>query len=454
MKAILLAAGVGKRMGPNAGPKCLLKIGGRSLLEITMNSLRSVGVRDLVLVVGFRKGEVAAHAQAHAREMRLTVLENPRYQEGAILSLWTARSNFDDDLLIMDADVLCPQAFFERLISSPHANCILVDPSSVNTGEEQMVLGKGSRVLFITKNPSDQLRKQMTFFGESVGFLKLDKNAAAELGRLLESRVSAGVVNIEHEQVYPDLFEKVEVGFETADGLPWIEIDTPADLDRAIRMSSSNLLCLNRRISRWFLPLIMKLLVTPNQWTTLSLGLGLASVASIARGGYGNGLMGAVLFQLFYLVDNWDGEVARAKGLSSTWGGWFDVGVDAVVQISLGLGLAVGLRKDGAPDWVMNVGWLATLGLFLDFLVTGWAKVLGFGPGVLGDSARGRGVSSDSRIKGWIRANWTNENFSLVVAAALILNGKLFFLCLLAAGVHLYWLQFLWKERLRLLYFK
>jgi len=220
-------------MFPRTGPKCLCTVGGRSLLQIILETLRAVGVGHLVLVVGFRAGEVEAHAKAHAGSMPLTIYQNPRYREGAILSLWTARESFDDDLLIMDADVLCPQAGFERLIRSPHRNCLLVDGEAADTGEEQIVLGKDERVLHIAKRPSPELRSSMSPFGESVGFLKLSQEAARILRGLLEAKVQAGIVGIEHEQVYPELFERVQVGFEKINHLPWIEIDTPEDLERA-----------------------------------------------------------------------------------------------------------------------------------------------------------------------------------------------------------------------------
>ena len=51
----------------------------------------------------------------------------------------------------------------------------------------------------------------------------------------LEIRVAAGHTDIEHEEVYPELLEGVEVGFERVDGMPWTEIDFPADVARAER---------------------------------------------------------------------------------------------------------------------------------------------------------------------------------------------------------------------------
>lgn len=447
MTAILLAAGVGKRMGPGAPPKCLLRVGGRTLLKRTIEALRAAGVRRLVLVVGYEAQAVTAEAKAHAQDFVLTVLTNPRYQEGAILSLWAAREAFTDDLLIMDADVLCPSAFLELLVSSPHENCLLVDGLAQDTGEEQIVLGKDGRVLEITKRPSEPLKRELAVFGESVGFLKLSRPAAARLRDLIEHRVQAGQVTIEHEQVYPELFQTIPVGFERVDGRPWIELDTPEDVRRAeqeVYPRFDPLPCVNRLMAHWFLPWVLRLPLTPNQWTAISFGLGLVSLACFTDGRYLTGVLAALLFEAFYLADNWDGEVARARGLSSKWGGWFDLAVDTIIQSALPLALAIGLARQGMAPWVLGAGWIAAVGLLLDFLMSWWAKLRGFGTAVYGDPSR-------DRLQGGWRVNLTHENFSLLVATILLLDWRLPFLMALAAGSHLFWIRYLWVERARLL---
>lgn len=441
-------------MGPDAIPKCLLRVGGETLLRRTLEDLRSAGVGDVVVVLGFQKEAVAEEARRVAGPMRLHLLENPRYREGAILSLWTARSFLDQGVLIMDADVLCPPAALERMIRSPHANCFLVDNTAQETGEEQMVFGRGDRAFHIAKRAPEEIRREMSLFGESVGFLKLSSGAARQLRALLEQKVAAGVVDIEHEQVYPELLRQEIVGCERMRGLPWTEIDTPEDLRRAQeevlpRMHPPQ--CLNRQIAGWFLPWVLRLPLSPNQWTGVSFLLGLASVFFIAMGGYGDGVRGALLFQLFYLADDWDGAVARARGQSSFWGGWLDVSVDAVVQTALAVALTAGLLRQGAPGWVGLLGAVATAGMVLDFVVTLWAKGRGLGPGVFGDPSRdaGQGPRSSpgagpaSRLPGWLRRNLSHENFSLVLVAALLLGQPLPLLALMAVGCHVYWFHFL-----------
>jgi choline kinase len=233
MTAVILAAGVGRRLhGASCGrPKCLIEIGGTSLLRRLLESLAACGVTEAVVVTGFGHAEVREALARPPAGMAVRLLYNARYEEGAILSLATARPVLDGAVLVMDADVLCPTAMIRRLVASPHANCFLLDASSPNTGEEQMLLVRDGRVLDIVRGgaPGFELA------GESVGFLKLEAAAARLLRGLLDRRIAAGDTGIEHEEVYPDLLARVAVGFERVDGMPWTEIDFPEDVTRAER---------------------------------------------------------------------------------------------------------------------------------------------------------------------------------------------------------------------------
>jgi len=233
MTAIILAAGVGKRLLAASGgrPKCLVEIGGKSLLARLIESLVAVDVCDVVVVTGFGDAAVRAAIGIGPDGVRLRWAFNPRFREGAILSLWTARDALDGPALVMDADVLCPTAMLARLVRSPHESCFLLDASVENTGEEQMLLVRDGWVRSIVRGgaPGYELS------GESVGFLKLSAPGAQRLRALLDARVAAGHTGIEHEEVYAELLAAVQVGYERIDGMPWTEVDFPEDVVRAER---------------------------------------------------------------------------------------------------------------------------------------------------------------------------------------------------------------------------
>src|SRR5262245_55973688 len=210
MTATILAAGVGKRLaGAAAGrPKCLVDIGGRPLLARLLDAVAGAGVRDVIVVTGFGADDVQRTIGTGPAGVSLRYLYNPRFREGAILSLHTAREALSGDVLVMDADVLCSAALVRRLVDSPHANCFLMDAASPNTGEEQMLLVRDGLVRNIVRGgaPGYELA------GESIGFLKLSAAAARLLGELLDGRVAAGDTGVEREEVYAALLGRGDEG--------------------------------------------------------------------------------------------------------------------------------------------------------------------------------------------------------------------------------------------------
>lgn len=233
MRAIILAAGVGKRLQTitDHRPKCLIQVSGKTLLERTLTALSAVGVTEAVIVIGYRGDMLVEEIGERCGAVAVRYIRNEQYEKGAILSLWSARNEFDTDLLIMDADVLFPVRLLQRLVQSRHTNCFLLDASSENTGEEQMLLTRAGRVLTIIRGGAGDY----DLVGESVGFLKVARDAAPLLCSILDDYVAQGRDTIEHEEAYPVFLAQHHVGFERVDDLPWTEIDFPHDLEHAER---------------------------------------------------------------------------------------------------------------------------------------------------------------------------------------------------------------------------
>lgn len=247
MKAILLAAGIGKRLHPftKHSPKCLLEIGGISLLQYSLSALQTAGISEVVIVVGHRKERIYQCLAGRRGGPSIQFVENPDYHLGSVLSLWTAHPYFSEDLLIMDADVLFPGFFLSRLMHSPHANAMLLDESSKSLGEEQMVLVRDGRVVNSTKHPSPPY----DLIGEGIGFFKLSHEATPIFKKVLEQFVQT-FPEIEYEETFATLFQSVMVGYETVGGFPWIEIDFPEDISRAEQAILPQIKTLEAEISK------------------------------------------------------------------------------------------------------------------------------------------------------------------------------------------------------------
>lgn len=147
-------------------------------------------------------------------------------------------------------------------------------------------------------------------------------------------------------------------------------------------MSAEKDFRLNRVFSSTLTPWLLRLPVTPNQITSASLALGIAAGVLFSRGTYGWSLAAAACYELGSILDNCDGDVARAKNLGSEFGAWFDIAADIACDIALFAGLAIGVRRwwPGAPAMPFLAACL--FGSAMHFTLVIVEKLRGFGPAV------------------------------------------------------------------------
>lgn len=116
MKAIILAAGRGSRMGGATAerPKCLVELNGRPLLDWQLHALRGAGIRDIAIVRGWRADLLAGRG--------LTAFDNPRWQStNMVMSLACAAQWLETDRCIVSySDIFYPTAAVRTLVDAPH----------------------------------------------------------------------------------------------------------------------------------------------------------------------------------------------------------------------------------------------------------------------------------------------------------------------------------------------
>jgi choline kinase len=232
VKAVILAAGVARRLAPltDRTHKCLLPVGDRPLLMRMLAALAAVGVEETVLVVGHAADQVRAVAGAALGGMRIRHVENPDYTRGSALSLYAARAHLREPVLVMDADVLFPREFLRRLIDAPAPSAFLVDRGFQDTGEEVKYYTRGDRVIALGKKT---VPESWEMVGEGVGFFKCGAEAGPQLVRLLDQVIRQGDGLNEYEDALHLLVGMHHVGWVDITGLPWTEIDFAEDLRRA-----------------------------------------------------------------------------------------------------------------------------------------------------------------------------------------------------------------------------
>ncbi len=235
--AVILAAGVGRRLNGSAGPmpKALLPFGGRSLLSRHIAALRGAGVAGITVVIGFEADQVRA---AIGAEPGVRLVLNPDYREGSVVSLWAARDALlaGRPLILMDADVLYDSRLMARLVGSAHPNALLLD-RGIEPGDEPVKLCiQGNRIVDFHKRP----QAPHDWHGESVGFFRFTPETAADLAHRAAAYVGDGRRTMEYEEPIRDMIQadSAQFGFEDITGLPWTEIDFPEDVAKAERLLS------------------------------------------------------------------------------------------------------------------------------------------------------------------------------------------------------------------------
>lgn len=238
MRAIILAAGLGLRLQMPAGeqhPKCLLRFQGITLLERHLRALRSAGVTEVVLALGFEPQQVRAELARIEWQPAPEIVLNPRYELGSVLTVHTVANALTrgGDVLLMDADVLYDEAILRALTAGASANRVLLD-RDFEAGDEPVKLCLKNGVPI-------ELRKQLAVgldydtIGESVGFFRFREDTARRLAQIVAQYVDDGRSNMPHEEAVRDLLLESGNRFEVADvtGIPWVEIDFPNDVKRA-----------------------------------------------------------------------------------------------------------------------------------------------------------------------------------------------------------------------------
>ncbi len=236
MKAILLAAGVGRRLRPYTEdrPKCLLPLNGKTLLDRHLDALAACGVHDVIIVLGHCGAQIRAAVAQRPDAARVQFLENTRYTDGAILSFNTAIDHIDDHAdgaILMDADVLYPKELMRRLVQSPGTSFV-VDETSLETGEEMTVGIKDGKVRTIDRfvGPGWDLK------GETVGFTKFAAEDAPVLKKHMVDCIAEGLIKSEYEVVMIRALATNPGGYTLVGDLPWTEIDFDSDVENAKAM--------------------------------------------------------------------------------------------------------------------------------------------------------------------------------------------------------------------------
>lgn len=186
MKAIILAAGTASRLRPLTlhTPKCLLKVGERTLLQRSMDALIQNGIREFVIVTGYLHEQIEDFVrQTYGESIQVCFIHNKDYETtNNIYSLWLARPEAEgQEVLLLDSDLLYDAKIIERVLADKHENVLTLIRHELGEEEMKVMMGADGAITEISKTCNPALAA-----GESLGIERMGKAYTTALYRELE----------------------------------------------------------------------------------------------------------------------------------------------------------------------------------------------------------------------------------------------------------------------------
>lgn len=229
-----------KRMRPltDEQPKCLLKVGEKTLLERTIDAMINAGIYEFVVVTGYRDEMIREFIEANYLttkvvydQLHFMFVPNADYaHNNNIYSLWLAGKKVrGQEFLLMDSDILCdPETI--RLMASQDGSALALNRHELGEEEMKVVVDNDGHITAISK--TCPIEKAL---GESVGIEKVSAEYSEALFRELDQMIEQeGLIDVFYEQAFERLIPQGHT-FRVVDttDLFSYELDTPEDYKRA-----------------------------------------------------------------------------------------------------------------------------------------------------------------------------------------------------------------------------
>jgi choline kinase len=234
---VILAAGTGTRLQPltNSSPKCLLEVGGRSILDRLLHALGAAGLPRAIVVTGHLSGRIGAYLAGARLGIDVVTVDNPAYAAtNNAVSLAAARSAIGDrDFVLCDGDVVFSVNPFPALLASPDACVVAIDAAAPFNAEAMKVaLAADGRVKTLSKGLTEAESA-----GESLGIQRIGGDALPRLWDALDATIARDAVHAYYEDAFQQLLDRgLGMGVSRIAAGTCIEIDDAADLAAARRM--------------------------------------------------------------------------------------------------------------------------------------------------------------------------------------------------------------------------
>lgn len=253
MQAVILAAGMGKRLGEltKNNTKCMVKINGISLINRLLEQLSKLSLNKIIIVIGYEGEKLKNYLGYSYKTIEIEYIENPIYNKtNNIYSLYLAKEKLlEDDTILIESDLIFEDSIFTLLEQSSYPNVAVVAKyESWMDGTMVRIDNENNIINFIPKKAFRY--EDIALYYKTINIYKFSKEFARnQYIPFLEAYIHALGNNEYYEQVLRviTILDNCNLKALILNNEKWYEIDDIQDLDIAETIFSND----NERLSKY-----------------------------------------------------------------------------------------------------------------------------------------------------------------------------------------------------------
>lgn len=228
MKALIMAAGVGTRISRyiEGKPKCTVDIGDSSLIECTIKELKKRGITEIGMILGYKSNVIEELLKVY----KIKYYYNYFYEvTNSIASAWFARDFFDDDLILMNADVFLEPKLIDEVFKEKRSPILFADSSRKEEADYKFYYEDNQLIKYGKELSGEEIS------GEYVGIAKMNREFTGKYLIRLEELIRAGKHSMWWEDVLYSFVKERIIHIMDIKGMFWAEVDFIEDYERILK---------------------------------------------------------------------------------------------------------------------------------------------------------------------------------------------------------------------------
>ena len=258
MQAIILAAGMGRRLGEytHDNTKCMLEVNGVKLIDRALEYLCRSKISRVIIVVGYKAQNVIDHVGTENKGMKIVYVTNPIYNKtNNIYSLYLAKDFLqEDDTILLESDLIYDEDVIIKLVNNPFPNLALVAKYETWMDGTMVRLNQDNEILNFVSKAAFKYSDIASYF-KTVNIYKLSKDFSTTKYIPFLEAYSKAMGNNEYYENVLSVISFLSThdlkALPLDEGEKWYEIDDKQDLDIAQALFADEEHILQRYFGRY-----------------------------------------------------------------------------------------------------------------------------------------------------------------------------------------------------------